>query len=109
MRWVAIRVMSITPGLQTGLIVLEVLSLGSKHPTELVVALVNKVTKSGILRSNISLKEYLLLLHGPKGGLQVGIVSRVWLGGRARSGLTRMRAWRIGCGLSNLGITRYPI
>jgi len=72
-------------------IMLEVLSLGSKHPKELVMALLDKVMKSGILRSNICSKGYLLLLDGPKGGLEVGMVSRGWLGGRIRSGLTRIR------------------
>ena len=49
--------------------------MGSKHPTELVVVLLDKVTKSGILRSNIRSKGYFLLLDGPKDGLEVGIVS----------------------------------
>jgi len=57
--------------------ILEVLSLGSKHPSELVMKLLDKVTKSGILRSNIGSKGYLLLLDGPKGGLEVGILNRV--------------------------------
>jgi len=49
--------------------------MGSKHPTELVVPLLNKVTKNGILKGNIGLKGHLLLLNGPKGGLEIGIVS----------------------------------
>ena len=39
-------------------------------------ALLDKVTKSYVLRSNIGSKGYLLLLDGPKGGLEVSIVSR---------------------------------
>ena len=65
----------ILPGLKTSPIILEVLSMSSKHPTELVAALLDKVTKSSVLRRNICSKGYLLLLDGPKGGLEVGIVS----------------------------------
>jgi len=60
------------------------IELDRKNLTELVMALFNKVTKSGALRSNISSKGGLLFLNGPKGGLQVGIVSRGWLRGKAR-------------------------
>ena len=49
--------------------------MGSKHPTELIMVLLDKVTKSSIPRSNIGLKRYLLLLDRPKDGLEVGIVS----------------------------------
>ena len=83
--------------------------LYSKHPTELIVALLDKATKSGVLRSNISLKGHLLFLNGPKGGLQVSIVSRRWLGGRVRSSLSRVREWRMWCRLNSLDIARYPI
>ena len=38
-------------------------------------ALLDNVTKSNILRSNIGAKGYLLLLDGPKGRLEVSIVS----------------------------------
>ena len=72
-------------------------------------ALLHKITKSGVLRSNISSKGQLLLLNGPKGGLEVNIVSRWWLEGKARSCLTRMRGSRVACRLNNLAITRYPI
>jgi len=71
-------------------------------------ALLDKVMKSGILRSNICSNGHLLLLDRPKGGLEVSIVSGGWLGGRTRSSLTSKRGWRR-CGLNNLGITRYPI
>ena len=54
---------------------MKVLSLGSKQPTELLVALLDKVMKSGVLRGNVGSKENLLLLDGPKGGLEVSIVS----------------------------------
>jgi len=40
------------------------------------VAHLGKVTKSNVLRSNISSKGYLVLLDGLKGALEVGIVSR---------------------------------
>ena len=85
------------------------MDLDSKHPTELVVVLLDKITKIGILRSNISSERNLLLLYGPKGGLEVDIVSRWWLGRRARSCLTRLKGSRMGCELNNLGVTRYPI
>ena len=42
--------------------------MGSKHHTELVVLLLDKVAKSGVLSGNIGSKEHLLLLNGPKGG-----------------------------------------
>ena len=54
---------------------MKVLSLGSKHPTELVVALLGKVTESGVLRGNIGSKGSLFLMDGPKGGLEVDIMS----------------------------------
>ena len=49
--------------------------------------LLDKVMKSGVLRSNIGSNGYLLLLDGLKGGLEVGIVSGGWLGGRTWSDL----------------------
>ena len=70
-----IRDMPISPGLKTRLIVLKILGLGSKHPMELVLLLLNKATKSSVLRLNIGSKGYLFLLDGPKGRLEVGIVS----------------------------------
>ena len=57
-------------------IVLEILCLGNKHPTKLIMALLNKILKSGVLRSNKCSKGDLLLLNGPKGVLEVGIVRR---------------------------------
>ena len=86
-----IRDMPILPDLKTSLIILEILGLGSKHPTELTVSLLDKIMKSSILRCNVGSKGHLLLLNGPKGGLEVSIVSRGWLGGRTRFGLTRRR------------------
>jgi len=74
--------------------------LGGKHPTKLIVALLDKVPKSGVLRSNKSSEGKLLLLDASKGVLETGVV---------RSGRTRMRGWMMRCGLINLGITRYPI
>jgi len=82
------------------------LSLGGKHPTKLIVALLDKVPKGGALRSNKCSKGNLLLLNGSKGVLEVGIVRRGWLRGRTKSCLTRMRGWMMGCGLNNLVITR---
>ena len=52
-------------------------------------ALLDKVIKSGVLRSNIAAKEYLLLLDGLKVELEVDIISGGWLGRRTRSGMTR--------------------
>jgi len=76
MGWLAIRDMPISPGLYTCHIVLEILCLGSKHPTKLIVELLEKVPKSGVLRSNKCSKEILLLLNGSKGVLDVRIVKR---------------------------------
>ena len=70
--------------------------------------LLDKVTKSVVLRSNICSKGHLLILNEPKGGLEVSRVSLGWLGGRTKTGVTRIRNCR-GCGLDNLGIARYPI
>ena len=42
-----IRYMPILLGLKTSLMILEILGLGSKHPTELVVPPLDEVTKSG--------------------------------------------------------------
>jgi len=83
-----IRDMLILPDLKTSLIVLKILSLGSKHPTKLVMPLLDKITKSGALRGNISLKGHLLLLNGSKGGLNLCIVSGGTLGGITRFNLT---------------------
>ena len=69
MRWFATRDMPIPPGLQKSPTVLEILGLGSKHHMELIVVLLDKIAKSGVLRSNISSKGHLLPLNGPKGGL----------------------------------------
>jgi len=71
-------------------------------------ALLDKVMKSGVLRSNIGSKGYLLLLDGPKGSLEVSIVNGSWLGRRTRSNLTSKWGER-GCRLNSLGIARYLI
>jgi len=78
--------MPISPGLKTSIIVLKILGLGSKHPTALILLLLNKATKNGVLRGNIGSKRY-LLLNGPKGGLDICIVSGGRLGARTRSDL----------------------
>ena len=88
---------------------MEILSLDSKHPTKLIAALLDKVPKSSILRRNISLEGHLLLLDGPKGILEVGMVSRGWLRERNKSDLTKMRGWMMGYRSNNLIIIRYPI
>lgn len=82
-----IRDMPILQGLKTSLIVLKILGLGSKHPTEPVVAFLDKVMKSGVLRGNIGSMGHLLLLNGPAGGLEVYIVGGGRLGGGTRSSL----------------------
>jgi len=89
--------------------ILEILGLGSKQPMNLIVALLDKVPKSGSLRSNQCSEGNLLLLNGPKGVLNNRIVRRGWLRGRTRSSLTRVRGWMIGCGSNNVHITRYLI
>ena len=65
--------------------------LGSKQPTKLIVALLDKVPKSGSLKRNKHSGGNLLLLNGPKGVLNIRIVTRGWLRGRTRYGLTRVR------------------
>ena len=75
MGWLTIRDMPIAPGLYTSLIIMKVLGLGNKHLTELIMLLLDKVTKSCVLRRNIGSKEYFILLDGRKGGLDVSIVS----------------------------------
>ena len=67
--------MPISPGLKTSLIVLKILGLGSKHPTELVVLLLDKAMKGDVLRGNIGSKRYLLLLNRSNDGLDFFIVS----------------------------------
>ena len=85
------------------------MSLGSKHSTKLIVALLGKVPKSSVLISNKCAKGNLLLLNGSKGVLEVSIVRRGWLRGRTRACWTRMRGWMMGCGSNDLLITSYPI
>jgi len=74
--------------------------------SKLIVALLNKVPKSSVFISNKSSEEHLLLLDGPKGVLEIGIVRRGWLRGITGFGLTRMRGGIMGCGLDDLG---YPV
>ena len=88
---------------------MEILSLGSKHPTKFIGVLLDKVSKTSALRSNKCSKGNLLLLNGSKGALEVGIVKRGWLRGRTRSYLTRIRGSMMGCRLNNLVITGYLI
>ena len=79
------RDMPIFPRLKTSLIVLKILCLGSKYPIELVAPLLDKVTKSSVLSSNIGSKGYFLLLNGSKCDMDLIKVSEVRLGGRTRS------------------------
>ena len=83
--------------------------MGSNQPTKLIVALLDKVPKSGALRSNILSEGNLLILNRPKGVMEVRIVRWGWLRGITRSGLTRSRGWLVGCESNNLHITRHPI
>ena len=69
--------------------------MGSKHRTELVMELLDKVTKSSILRNSTCSKGHLSLLNGPKSGLEVSIVSLGWLGVRTRFSVNRIRGWRV--------------
>ena len=89
MGWLTIRNMPIPPGLYTCSIVLKILCLGDKHPTKLIMALLDKVSKSGALKSNKCSKENLLLLNGSKGVLEVRIVRRGWLRRRFRYDFTK--------------------
>jgi len=88
---------------------LEILCLGRKQPTKLIVEPLGKVPKSGALRRNKLSEGNLLLLNGAKGFLEVEIVRRVWLRGRIRSGLTRSRDWMMRCRSNNPLITRHLI
>ena len=65
------REMPIPPSLKTSTKVLEVLVLRNNHPLELIMPLLDKITKSGMLRSNICPEGGLLLLNGPKCGSNV--------------------------------------
>jgi len=66
--------------------------------------LLDKLTKSGTLRSNVCPKRGFLLLNGPKCGFKVKIVRIGWLGSETRPGKRgrRDRWWR----MSQLFITR---
>ena len=81
MGWLAIRDMPISLGFYTCPIVLEILCLGSKQPTKLIMVLLGKVPKSDVLRSNKCSNGNLLLLNGSKSVLEVRIVRRGWLRG----------------------------
>ena len=65
-RWVWLREMPIPPSVKACTKVLKVLSLRSNHPSELIIPLLDKLSKSGMLRSNISPKGGVLFLNGPK-------------------------------------------
>jgi len=84
-RWMGLREMPIPPSLKGRTKVLKVLVLRSNHPSELIMPLLDKLPKSGMLRSNISLKGGLLFLNGPKCGFNVRVGSRGWLGRGTRS------------------------
>jgi len=92
-----IRDMPILPSLKTSLTALKILGLDSKHPTELFMPFLDKVTKGGILRGNIGSKGHLLLLNGPKGGLEVYTVS----GGRLEEELGLV--WQVNRGGGGAG------
>jgi len=109
MGWLAIGDMPIPLDFWTCHRISEILCLGSKQPTKLTVALLDKVPKSSVFRSNKCLEENLLLLNGSKGVLEVRIVRRDWLRRRTRSSLTKMSGWIMRYGSNNLDITRYPI
>ena len=71
--------------------------------------LLDKVPKSGAIRSNKTSKGNLLLLNGPKGVLEVRIVRWRWARGRTRPCLTRSRGWLLAYRSNNFVITRYPV
>jgi len=75
-RWMRLREMPIPPSVKTGTKVLKILILRNKHPSELIVPLLDKLPKSGMLRSNISPKGGLLFLNGPKCRFNVRVGSR---------------------------------
>ena len=62
-RGVGLREMPIPPSLKARTKVLKVLVLRSNHPSELIMPLLDKLPKSGMLRSNMSPKEGLLFLE----------------------------------------------
>ena len=57
-----LREMPVPPSLKASTKVLEVLVLGSNHPSELIMSLLDKITKSGMLISSIYPEGGLLLL-----------------------------------------------
>jgi len=71
----ALRDLAISLSPKTSTKVLKILILGGNHPTEHIVLLLDEVTKSGILSFNICLYGGLLLLNGPKGSLNLAIIS----------------------------------
>jgi len=71
-----LREMPIPPSVKTRTKVLKVLILRNNHPSELIVPLLDKLPKSGMLRSNISPKGGLLFLNGPKCRFNVRVGSR---------------------------------
>jgi len=79
-----IRDMLISPSVKTSLIVLEILGLDSKYPTELVVPFLDKVMKCGALRGKKSTKGHLLLLNGLKCAVDLITISGGRLGRRTR-------------------------
>ena len=70
-RWVGFRDTPIPPSVKARTKVLKVLILRSNHPSKLIMPLLDKLLKSGMLRSNISPKGRLLFLNGPKCGFNV--------------------------------------
>jgi len=78
--------MPVPPSLKASTKVLEVLLLGSNHPSELIMSLLDKITKSHMLKSNMCLEGGLLLLNGPKCGCNVRIVRVGLLRRGTRSG-----------------------
>jgi len=96
--------MPVPPSLEATTKVLEVLVLGSNHPSELITPLLDKITKSGMLKSNICPEGSLLFLNGPKCGSKVRVVRIGWLRRGTRSNKRGSRDRR--CRTSKLFITR---
>ena len=63
MRRVGLREMPVPPCLDASIKVLEVFILRSYHPSKFIMPLLDKITKSGMLRSNKCLEGGLLLLN----------------------------------------------
>jgi len=79
-RRVGLTYMPITPSFKTIPKVIKILILGSNHPMELIMRLLDKITEGSMLKLDINPKEHLLLLDGPYAGVYINAVLKGRLG-----------------------------